>query len=48
MMLKGAACVCCAVQMRNAVKASRNGYVDEVMVKEGEIVAADQPLLKFW
>jgi biotin carboxyl carrier protein len=34
--------------MRNAVKASRDGYVDEVLVKEGEIVAADQPLIKFW
>lgn len=37
-----------AMKMRNAVKASRDGYVDEVLVKEGEIVAADQPLIKFW
>lgn len=36
------------LQMRNAIKASRNGYVDEVLVKEGQIVSADQPLLRFW
>lgn len=36
------------LQMRNAVKATRDGYVDEVLAKEGDIVAADQPLLKFW
>lgn len=35
-------------QMRNAVKASRDGYVDEVLVKEDDIVTADQPLIKFW
>lgn len=40
-------CVVC-MQMRNAVKAARDGYVDEVLVKQGEIVAADQPLIKFW
>lgn len=37
-----------AMKMRNAIKASRNGYVDEVLVKEGQIVSADQPLLRFW
>jgi biotin carboxyl carrier protein len=36
------------LQMRNAIKASRDGYVDEVLVKEGQIVSADQPLLRFW
>lgn len=43
----GLLCVVC-MQMRNAVKATRDGYVDEVLVKQGEIVAADQQLLKFW
>eukprot|EP00775_Hariotina_reticulata_P007145 gene7145-7360_t len=37
-----------AMKMRNAIKADREGYVDEVFVKQGQIVAADQPLLKFW
>jgi len=36
-----------AMKMRNAIKADRDGYVDEMFVKQGQIVAADQPLLKF-
>lgn len=37
-----------AMKMRNAVKASREGFVDEVYVKQGDVVAADQRLLRFW
>lgn len=34
--------------MRNAVKAARDGFVDEVLVEAGQIVSADQPMIKFW
>jgi biotin carboxyl carrier protein len=36
--------------MRNAVKAARDGIVEDVMVTagQGSIVTTDQPLLKFW
>jgi biotin carboxyl carrier protein len=40
--------LCGVLQMRNAIKASRDGYVDEVLVKQGDIVAADQPIIRFW
>jgi biotin carboxyl carrier protein len=37
-----------AMKMRNAIKADREGFVDEVFAKQGQVVSADQPLLKFW
>ena len=37
-----------AMKMRNAVKASRSGIVHEILAKKGDIVTADQPLIKFW
>ncbi|WIA30550.1 hypothetical protein OEZ86_000633 [Tetradesmus obliquus] len=37
-----------AMKMRNAIKADREGFVDEVFAKQGDVVSADQPLLKFW
>jgi biotin carboxyl carrier protein len=37
-----------AMKMRNAIKAGREGFVDEVYAKQGDVVTADQPLLKFW
>jgi biotin carboxyl carrier protein len=37
-----------AMKMRNAIKAAREGFVDEVYAKQGDVVTADQPLVKFW
>ena len=34
--------------MRNAVKAEREGFIQEVMVKEGQLVTNNMPLLKLW
>ncbi|KAF8068440.1 Pcca [Scenedesmus sp. PABB004] len=37
-----------AMKMRNAIKAARTGIVHEVLAEAGQVVTADQPLLKFW
>lgn len=37
-----------AMKMRNAIKAARSGIVDQILAKKGDIVTADQPLIKFW
>lgn len=37
-----------AMKMRNAIKATRAGIIDQIIAKKGDIVTADQPLIKFW
>lgn len=37
-----------AMKMRNSVKAEKKGYIDEVMVTEGQMVVVDQPLVRLW